>query len=167
MDVLLGVLLLVLETGAALRCVLNIAFDQWQRSKGGRPGSKERGPALVVVPVVLPPALGAGLWWVGLPVSAGIQFAVPGVLVLLLAVLAVTGTAKKRRDKRDREAAAAERDRGLDIPPPGSIVVPFRWDPEAQRYTASLEGFPFGPPLRPGGFDGDRPDEGSALPPDQ
>ncbi|WP_395297432.1 hypothetical protein ACF9IK_31305 [Kitasatospora hibisci] len=143
-DILLGVLLLVLETGAALRYVVNAAFDQWRRSKGGQPRSKEPGPALVVVPVVLPPALGAGLWWLGLPVSAGIQFAVPGVLVLLLAILAVIGAAKKRRDERDLEAAAG-RDRSSDVPPPGSIVVPFRWDPDEQRYTATLEGFPCPP----------------------
>ncbi|MFJ3789592.1 hypothetical protein [Kitasatospora sp. NPDC090091] len=166
-DVLLGVLLLVLEAGAALRYVVKVALAQWHWSTGGLPRSKDPTPAPVVavVPVALPAALGAGLLWAGLPVSAGIQFAVPGVLVLLLAILMWKGAAKKRRDERDRAAAAA-RDSAMDGPPPGSIVVPLRWDPDERRYSATLEGFPFRPGS-PGGSAGDAPDEGSALPTDQ
>ncbi|MFF2656847.1 hypothetical protein ACFVUH_05730 [Kitasatospora sp. NPDC058032] len=101
--------------------MVGAAFGQWRRSKGDGVSSKPpSGLALIAVPIVLPAALGVGVLRLGLPVSAGIQFATGCAFVLVLPTLFVAGAVGERRANREREAAGA-RDRR---PPPGSIVVP-------------------------------------------
>ncbi|MGW2378408.1 MULTISPECIES: hypothetical protein [Kitasatospora] len=114
LDALAGLVTLALLVGAAFLHITGLKRWAGHRSRVS-PGF------VVVMAVAVPPALGAGFLWVGLPVSAWIHFAVGGIALLLIAVAPLVTAYRGRRPSRSW--AGTDQGHGHRTLPPGTYVI--------------------------------------------
>ncbi|SOB80751.1 hypothetical protein [Streptomyces sp. 1331.2] len=121
LDALAGLVTLALEGGAVFLYGLVSGLKHWA---GWRTEDADRLAKALMVAV--PAGLGAGFRWAGLPVSAWIQFAAAGAVVLVLLADLLAGPLaaawRRRRPSRPR----ARTGRGADrppTPPPGAVAA--------------------------------------------